>query len=564
MAISGAQALLEMLYESGVRYLFGNPGTTELPLMDALASDRRIQYVLGLQEVPVVAMADGYAQASGRLGVCNLHISCGLGNAMGMLYNGYRAGTPLLVTAGQQDRRLATSEPILWSDMVSVVRPWTKWAAEVARIDDLPVLLRRAVQAAMTPPTGPVFLSLPIDLQMELAELELSPAAKLDSRVRPPAAALARAAELLARAKNPAILSGSRVVEADAVNHVVALAEQLGAPVFSESGTTHGRLGFPAQHDLYGQALPLWAPEVHERLAEFDVLLVVGMDLLQLYVYFEPPLAMPKHIRLIHLDHDPRQLGKNFPTEVGLIGDPQAGLAELVESVQTLMTAGDTTAARRRGEARKAAHLERRQKLWQRAEQEAQRRPMSALTFMATLARVLPKNVTVVEEAITTTNTYFERLGALPTTSGYFAQRGWALGWGLGCALGVKLAWPDRPLLAILGEGAAMYGIQGLWSAAHYQIPATFVVPNNAQYHILKVGSQQLRLPAALRGQFESLDLSKPEIDIVGLARSMGVEAERVTEPDELAVRVAESLAEDVPRLFDVPIERTVAGQQSG
>lgn len=561
MAISGAQALLDMLYDSGVRYLFGNPGTTELPLMDALAHDRRIQYVLGLQEVPVVAMADGFAQASGQLGVANLHISCGLGNAMGMLYNAFRSGTPLLITAGQQDRRLATSEPILWSDMVAVVRPWTKWAAEVERIDDLPALLRRAVQAATTPPTGPVFLSLPIDLQMQLAELELLPATRLDSRIRPPAAALDRAAELLAKAKNPAILSGSRVVEADAVAQVVALADQLGAPVFTESGTTHGRLGFPADHALYGQALPLWAPEVHERLAEFDVLLVVGMDLLQLYVYFEPPLAIPKHIRLVHLDHDARQLGKNFLTEVGLIGDPQAGLTELIERVAELMSPSAAAAARRRGESRKAAHLERRQKLWQRVEQERQRRPMTALTLMSTLARVLPKNVTVVEEAITTTNTYFERLGALPTTSGYFAQRGWALGWGLGCALGVKLAWPDRPLLAILGEGAAMYGIQGLWTAAHYRIPVTFVVPNNAQYHILKVGSRQLRLPAALRGEFESLDLSTPEIDLVGLARSMGVEAERVTESDALAERVAESLSGDVPRLFDVPIERTIAGQ---
>lgn len=562
MAKSGAQALLDMLHDSGVRYLFGNPGTTELPLMDALVHDRRIQYVLGLQEVPVVAMADGYAQASGQLGVTNLHISCGLGNAMGMLYNAYRAGTPLLITAGQQDRRLATSEPILWSDMVAVVRPWTKWAAEVARIEDLPVLFRRAVQAATTPPTGPVFLSLPIDLQMELAEVEPLPAIRLDARVRPPAEALSRAAEVLAQAKNPAILSGSRVVEADAVSQVVALAELVGAAVFTESGTTHGRLGFPADHGLYAQSLPLWAPDVHERLAEFDVVLVVGMDLLQLYVYFEPPLAIPKHIRLIHLDQDARQLGKNFPTEVGLIGDPQAGLAELVERVQALMSAGDLSAAQRRGEVRKAAHLDRRQKLWQRAEQERQRRPMTALTLMSSLARVLPKDVTVVEEAITTTNTYFERLGVLPTTSGYFAQRGWALGWGLGCALGVKLAWPDRPLLAILGEGAAMYGIQGLWTAAHYRIPVTFVVPNNAQYHILKVGSQQLRLPAALHGEFESLDLSKPEIDLVGLARSMGVEAERVAEPDELAERVAESLAGDVPWLFDVPIERTLAGQQ--
>ena len=169
MYLSGSHAMLQMLADAGVPYLFGNPGTTELPLMDALIDDRRIRYILGLQEVPVMAMADGYAQASRKLGVVNLHISCGLGHAMGILYNAFRAGTPLLVTAGQQDRRLMLEEPILWGQMVEVARPWTKWAVEVNRVQDLPTALRRAIQTALTPPTGPVFLSIPIDVQSEIA-----------------------------------------------------------------------------------------------------------------------------------------------------------------------------------------------------------------------------------------------------------------------------------------------------------------------------------------------------------------------------------------------------------
>src|SRR4029079_12854660 len=149
MATSGAQAFLQMLADAGVRYLFGNPGTTELPLNDALAGEPRIQYILGLQEIPVMAMADGYAMASHSLGVVNLHISCGLGNAMGMLYNAFREGTPLLLTAGQQDRRLKFEEPILWGQMVEVARPWTKWAVEVERVEDLPSAMRRAIQIAL-------------------------------------------------------------------------------------------------------------------------------------------------------------------------------------------------------------------------------------------------------------------------------------------------------------------------------------------------------------------------------------------------------------------------------
>src|SRR5688572_13050798 len=207
MACSGVEAFLQMLAEFGVPYIFGNPGTTELPLNDALVGDDRFRYILGLQEVPVMSMADGYSMASGRVGVVNLHISCGLGNAMGMLYNAYREGTPLLVTAGQTDRRLKFEEPILWGEMVRVARPWTKWAVEVDRLQDLPAAVRRAVQIALTPPTGPVFLSLPLDVQMEQADdLDLTPIRLPDFHTRPPEDAIRRAAELLLRAKNPAIL----------------------------------------------------------------------------------------------------------------------------------------------------------------------------------------------------------------------------------------------------------------------------------------------------------------------------------------------------------------------
>ena len=200
----GIDAFLDLLHSAGVQYLFGNPGTTELPLTDALVGDDRFRYILGLQEVPVMAMADGFAMASRSLGVVNLHICCGLGNAMGMLYNAFREGTPLLVTAGQQDRRLMFEEPILWGQMVDVARPWTKWAVEVNRVEDLPSATRRAMQAALTPPTGPVFMSLPVDVQMAVAEhLDLTPLRLPDRRVRPPQDALDRARRSSARCKKP-------------------------------------------------------------------------------------------------------------------------------------------------------------------------------------------------------------------------------------------------------------------------------------------------------------------------------------------------------------------------
>ena len=562
MSLSGIGAFLELLAGCGVRYIFGNPGTTELPLNDALVGDGRFQYILGLQEVPVMAMADGYAMASRQLGVVNLHISCGLGNAMGMLYNAHREGTPLLVTAGQQDRRLKFEEPILGSDMVAVARPWTKWAVEVDRVQDLPAAVRRAVQAALTPPTGPVFLSIPIDVQMELCDtLDLSPIRLPDPRVRPPQDAIRQAAELLRQAKNPGILAGSRITETDAVAELVEVAELLGAPVITESGTTHGRLAFPSDHPLNGQGLPLWSPEVRERLAEFDVLLVVGMDLLRQYIYQEPSRAIPEHIRLIHIDEDPRQLGKNYPVEVGVIGHTKVSLAELIVQLNERLTDDDSAAALRRATARIAQHAAARQSLHDEIAHQQSARPMTPLTLMGAISRVLPDNVVVIEEAVTTTNTTFERLGLLKNTTGYFGHRGWALGWGLGCAIGAKLAWPHRPVLALLGEGAATYGVQGLWTAARYRIPVTFVICNNSQYQILKICAQGLQLPRAIAGQYEGLDLVEPEIDYVNLARSFGVEAHRITEPEELAARVRESFTRDRPILFDVPITRQTPGR---
>lgn len=553
MRTSGVRAMLDLLAGYGVRYLFGNPGTTELPLMDALAGHDKIQYVLALQEIPAMAIADGYALASRSPGVVNLHICCGLGNGMGMLFNAYRAGTPLIVTAGQQDTRMMFEEPILWGDMVSVARPWTKWAAEVTRIEDVPSAVRRAVQTAMTPPTGPVFLSLPVDVQMAEAEMDLTLPRLPDPHRRPAAESLRQAALLLAEARNPGILVGSRVCEAGAVAELVAVAERLGAPVIHEASTSHGRMSFPSDHPLAASPLPFWSPQVRDYLAEFDVLLVAGMKLMQLYIHHEPG-PFPERVKLVQIDDDPWELGKNYPLAAAVAGHPKPALAELAALLDAAMTPAQTESARHRGAAHATAHRAQRDALRREAEGRNDVRPISPPYLMECLARILPDNVAVIEESPTTTGCYLERAGVMKATSDYFAQRGWALGWGLNCAIGVKLAWPDRPVLAILGDGSTLYGVQGLWTAAHYRIPVTFLVTNNTQYKILKDCAQVLRLPKALAGQFLGLDVVDPPIDYVGLARSLGVSARRITEPDELTEAIRTSLAGDAPQVIEVPI----------
>jgi benzoylformate decarboxylase len=556
-AMTGIEAFLDVLATAGVRHVFGNPGTTELPFNDALVADARFHYVFGLHEIPVVSMADGFTQASGGIGVANVHICCGLGNAMGMLYNAHCAGTPLLLTAGQQDRRLRFEEPVLAGDLVSVVRPWTKWAAEVQRVEDIPMAARRAIQTARTPPTGPVFLALPVDVQMQTcAGLDLSPPSLPDRHVRPPVEALRRTADILSQARNPAILAGSRVTECGAIAQLVAVAERLGAPVLVEQATAHGRVPFPTDHPLYGDCLPLWSPEVRRSLADFDVLLVAGTNLLRSYIYHEPSRPIPERVRIVQMDNNPWEIGKNYPVEVGLIGDLKAGLAELAQVLNETISATGAAAARTRIYRYAVRRREMREAVQTKINAERERRPMTPLTLMAALAKVLPGNVAVVEEAVTTSNATLERLGALADPAGYFGHRGWALGWGLGCALGVKLAWPDRPVLALLGDGASLYGIQGLWTAAHHNIPVTFIICNNAQYQILKHCGDLMPLPRMVAKQYLAMDLVRPEIDFVGLSRSLGVEAYRITEPDELSARVRESLDGDKPMLFDVVIER--------
>jgi benzoylformate decarboxylase len=555
--VLGIEAFLDILAAGGVRYIFGNPGSTELPLNEALAQDDRFQYIFGLQEVPVTAMADGYAMASGELGVVCVHISCGLGNAMGMVYNAYSAGTPLLIWAGQQDRRLLLGEPVLAGDTVAVARPWTKWAYEVQRAEEIPTAVRRAVQAAMTPPTGPVFLSLPVDVQLERVDgLDLGPPNVPDRRVRPPAEALERAAGILAQARNPAILAGSRVTEAGATAELTALADVLGAPVLAESTTSHGRLPMASDHPLFAGNLPLWSPDVRQRLADFDVILAVGLNLLRLYIYHEPARPIPDGARLIHLDPNPGQIGKNYPVEVGLVGDPKAGLGELAGRLGEIMPAERVEAAAGRRATYAARRAAERETLLTGIEAAWERRPMTSLALMGALARALPPGAALVEEAVTTHGYVLERLGLFKDPRTRFAHRGWALGWGLGSAIGVRLAWPECPVLALLGDGAALYGVQGLWTAAHHHTPVVFVIANNAQYKILKDSGAVMGLPQIGLGNHLAMDLVDPEVDFVNLARSFGVAAQRVSDPDELTARVRDGLEGNEPLLLDVPIER--------
>lgn len=552
MKRSGSQVLLELLRQEGVEYIFGNPGTTELPLIDALVREKEIRYLLGLHEGVSMSMADGYAQASGKLAMVNFHASPGLGNAMGMLYDALKSTAPILVTAGQHDQSFSATEPILWSELPPLARPFVKWASEVRRLQDLPRLVHRAAKTALAHPTGPVFLSLPADVLNQTAEVELGTPSRVSRRVVGDRAAIEEAATLLAEAQRPLLIVGDWVAHGDAVAEAVELAEALGATVVSESFA--GTCNFPFQHPLHAGSLPRPAGRIRARLAQHDVVLAIcgPVFMLPLPSDEEP---IPPGVTVLHLDVDAWEIGKNYPVKVGIQGDPKATLPLLTESVRRLGGKSLTAGATPRREQIATAVRKARDELTARARDEAAGSPMSALAFAHALASSVPEDAVIVDESISLSSSgALRQLLKCADAKSFFGPRGGGVGWGIPAALGVKLALPRRPVIALIGDGSALYSWQGLWTAAHQRIAVVFLILNNRSYRILKERALALKGYSAADKRFVGLDLEDPAIDFVALAGVMGVQGERIDQTAALAASIRRALAANRPYVIDVSI----------
>ena len=550
--MSGKRAFLDLLKQEGVEVMFGNPGTTELPLMDAFATENELRYMLGLQEATVMAMADGYAQASGKLGVVNLHVAPGLGNAMGMLYDAQKAGTPILVTAGQHEQSFNTTEPILWADLPTIARPLVKWAAEVHRLEDLPRLVHRAVKTALAPPTGPVFLSLPGDILRADADIDLLAPTRVAPRLRGDRDAVEAAAKILASAESPLIMAGDAVAQSRAHAELVELAELLGAPVYTEF--VPNTASFPSSHPLFRGSMVRLAPEVRKILDQHDVLFSVGGDLFTLSLP-SPIDPMPRDITLIHLDVDAWELGKNYAPAVAILADPKGALPDITAAVRERMTSGARARARERLAATSKAIAAEREALKAKARALAGASPVQPLALLHGIAETLPEDAIVVEEAISSAPGIRQLIRSNDPQS-YFGLRGGGIGWGLPATMGVKVALPERPVVGLIGDGSAMYTCQGLWTAAHYRIDAVFVILNNTSYRILKQRLHAMRGLAEQADSYVGMELIDPRIDFVGLARSLGIKAERAKTVHEATDLVAQGIKGGGSLLIDVELDR--------
>jgi benzoylformate decarboxylase len=549
--ISGKEAVLAILREEGVATVFGNPGSTELPLMDALAREPGMRYVLGLQEGVVVAMADGYAQAGGRLGVVNVHISPGLGNAMGMLYNAWRSRTPLLVTAGQHDQSFATTEPMLWAELPPIAQPFVKWTTEVRRIGDLPRLLRRATKTALSRPTGPVFVSLPVDVMSDARPLELGAPTRVAPGLVGDRAAIVETARLLATAERPLFIVGDAVASGDSLAEMVELAELIGCPVMTEVSAS--TCSFPFTHPQYGGPLPRVAPPLRELLSGHDLVFSVGGDVftLSLGTGIDP---MPHGVTVVHLDVDPWELGKNYPAAVAIQGEPKATLPELCEEVRRCTGPGGHAAAEQRRATARQAHEAMRDLLIFRAKADALRVPITPLSLVHAIADALPPDAVVIDESVSSEPGVRQLMPCADARS-FFGLRGGGIGWGLPAALGVKLALPNRPVVCLVGDGSAMYTIQALWTAARDSLAVVCVVFNNASYRILKQRAYAMNGFASQADVYLGMDLDRPVIDYIGLAGALGVPGEGIEKTADVAGALGRAFASGGPYVIDVRID---------
>jgi len=551
--MSGSKALIEILRDQGVEYVFGLPGSTEALFLDSLYDYPEIKYVLGLHESVALAMAEGYTKASGKVGVVNLHTAIGLSAAMSMLGNAYQSGTPLVVTAGQQDSRLLLQEPRLSGDLKTMARLYTKWSAEVSYVADLPLAMRRAFKVATQKPTGPVFVSLPQDILEQSLDLQSSPNEPFYARMTPDPDTIDCIAELLIKSKMPTIIVGGGVAKYSAVSEVIKLAESIGARVYQEAVMTD--INFPANHPQYLGQISRSSPDISETLQSVDALLTLGTQVFKLSTYTPEPV-MNTNTKIIQIDDNPWEIAKNYPITAAIQGDIKESIVMLNHTLQENMSDQLYQLATNRvlGITQEKKRL---QQPFLKKDLEARNNiPIPVSRLMQELGASLKPGTVVVDDAWTS-STLLKRNLDLDKPGSFYRSHGGCIGAGMPMSLGVQLARPDESVVGVIGDGSAIWSCQSLWTAAHYNLPVTFIICANAGYQALKNGRVR-QMGKQAKDRFLGLDFDQPRIDFSQLAQAMGIQGVKVVHPDELGSALNLALELNRPALVEVIIENTV------
>jgi len=549
----GRFKIVEQFLADGMYYMFGNPGTSEEGFLDALSDYPDLKYILTLQESIAVMIADGYARATQRPALIQLHSTPGIGNGVGALYQAKRGHAPLVVIGGDAGIKYMNMDAQMAGDLVAFMEPVTKYSTMVTDPNSVLRTLRKAIKIAATPPMGPVYVCLPMDVGDQMNTEDVIPTSIPSTRVVPSSELIKEAAGILSNAKKPVIFIGDGVAYSNAVEELTKVAEIIGAEVY---GVDIGDLNMDTTHPLYqGSTGHMFGSYSLPITQKGDVILIIGTYMLP-EVFPELGSVFAKGAKVIHFDLNSYEIAKNHPVDLGVVSDPKLSLKALADALEAMMSPERKSTSKTRTDEigrekarRISAEIEEDKKFKDKI-------PLHMSQFMEKLAPRLPKDAIIFDEALTSSPSvtrYFP-----PKIPGnYFVTRGGSLGVGIPGAIGAKLANPDKTVIAFTGDGGSMYTIQALWTAARHDIGAKSIICNNGSYKLLELNIDEYWKGKGIsnRKYPTCFDLTNYPIRFDLLAKSMGVEGLHVEKPEEIDQAIDRMLSDDRPFLIDLIIK---------
>jgi thiamine pyrophosphate-dependent acetolactate synthase large subunit-like protein len=559
---TGRFAILEQFLADGMNHMFGNPGTVEQGFLDALAEYPELKYILTLQETIAVLAADGYARATQKPTLVQLHSTPGVGNGIGAMFQAKRGHSPLVVIGGDAGIKYQAMDAQMAGDLVAMMEPVTKWSTMVLDPSSLLRVLRRAVKIAGTPPMGPVYVCIPEDVLDAVAVEEVRPTSMPSTRVAPNPGLIKEAAGLLAQAKTPMIFVGDGIAYSGAQDELTRVAELLGAEVWEADA---GEVNMSYTHPLYrGMTGHMFGSHSLPLMQKGDANLICGTYVLP-EVFPELGDIFAPGAKVVHIDLNVYEIAKNHPVDLGMLGDPKLSLAALADALEATMSQEQKNAAKARMEAFAREKETKHQQDLEADQKVRDAVPIRMSRFMEELAAHLPEDAIIFDEGLTNSPP-ISRYFPPQRTGQYFLTRGGSLGVGIPGAIGAKIANPDKTVIGFTGDGGSMYTIQALWTAARHNVDAKFVICNNGSYRLLQLNIDEFWKERGIeKHDFPmSFDLSNPPLHFVDIARGLGVQAARVEKPWEIKQAIEQALAHPGPFLIDLVLEGDVHPERVG
>ena len=552
--MTGKQALLEMLKAEGVEFIFGNPGTSEGPIIDMLGDYPELRYILTLQESVAVGMGESYARATGKASFVSLHVDSGLANGIALMLDAFNTGTPMVVTSANYDIR-KTTEGL--TDLAELARPVTKWSVQLTHPDQIPGAIRRAFNEANSHPKGPVYVGFTTNALEGSADMNIVPSQPMFDEPRPNLKGIKAAADLLIQADRSIMMVGDRVSDDGAMNKAVELAELLGLPVYGSRGA---EVAFPTNHPQFLGNLSLRIEDQRSILERADLVLAIGMDAFEELFYWGD-VILSSETKLIHIDPVSGKVGKSEPTDVGIVAHCGLAIEELINQLTPMLTPESRQAIANRVSLISNESSESKRSFERAVEDKWDQKPITPARMMFELSNALPDNSIVVDDSLSNRAMFRHYFQAFERGD-IRGVRGQSIGGGIGATMGTQCANPDRPVFGVIGDGSAMMTIQGLWTAANDDIPCVFVICNNGMYRILRTNFNIYQKDVLGLSETSGENLLYSEFatpfDMAAIANSMGVHGERIIDPSEIKPAVDRAVASGKPALLDIIIDNAL------